>query len=208
MLLGEFHSIVSLSVKRGDTLDTVIPGLAKMACQWMERNYSFKYMEQVRVLQVEQGIRTIPLQSNQAVKKISFVRMISSTGEYTYLKRASPRDFTSVTVGESQGYWLAGNHTIVLENVPGEPLVGEALFDCYTEWPTEVSETHPLLQTASDVMMYQVLMMLSAHMRDGRVFEAYKILRDEALNTLTRSEDELAYGGTDDAMAYIPYLPS
>lgn len=208
MLLADFHSIVSDSVKRGATLDSMIPRYARMACSWMERNYSFKYMEEVRILQVQQGIRTFILQTNQFVKKIEFIRMISSTGIYTYLKRGRAQDFLSVEVGESQGFWVAGNSTIVLENIPAEPMTGEAVFECYSEWPTSGEETHPLLQMASDVMLYQVLMMLSPHMRDGRVFEAYKIMRDEALNTLTRAEDELAYGGSDESMAYVPFLPS
>ena len=206
MLLADFYATVSDSLKRGTTLDGMIPRYSRMACAWMERNYSFRYMEQYRVLQITAGDRTISLHSNQQIKRIEMIRLIQLDGSYTQLKRFSPRDFTAVETGPSQGFWVAGNHTLVLENIPGEALVGEALFECYSDWPTASGETHPLLLQASDVMLYQVLMMMSPHMRDGRVFEAYKLMRDEALNTLTRAEDEFAHGGVDSSMAYIPFL--
>jgi len=205
MQLQEFYSLVSTALKRGTELDSIIPQFAPLACGWLERNYTMKYMESVRLLQVNTGDRTIELQSNQQIKEIVFLRMIGTGGEYRYVSRRNPRDFTSVARGPSDFYWLAGTSTIVLENIAAAEETGEALFNCYSAWPKEPEETHPLLSSAPDVMMYQTLLMLAAHARDVRIAEAYIGLRNEGLNTLTRAEDEFRYGSVEQSMAYIPY---
>lgn len=207
MQLQEFYSLVSTAMKRGTELDAVIPLFAPLACNWLERNYTMKYMESVRLIQVDPGDRTIELQSNQQIKEIVFIRMIGATGDYKYLNRKSPKEFTSVLSGPSDFYWVAGTSVIVLENVPDSKESGEALFNCYSAWPKEPEETHPLLKIAPDVMMYQTLLMLAAHARDVRIAEAYIGLRNEGLNTLTRAEDEFRYGSVDQSMAYVPYSP-
>ena len=97
-----------------------------------------------------------------------------------------------------------GIKTIVFNNTPAEDLNGEAVFYAYSDWPTKTTDTHPLFDLAPDVLMYQTLIHMAAYLRDENMVGAYKALRDESINTLTRAEDEIKYRGEKITMAYRP----
>lgn len=204
MDLGEFHSLVSTSLRRGTSLDTVIPSYSKIACLWMERNYSFKYMENFRLLQLVAGDRTVNIPTNRRVKSIEFIRLIDEEGGYTKLKKGNAEDFKGTETAAPTGYWLVGTRTIVFNNTPDEDLSGEAIFSEFTDWPTANTETHPLIDYGTDVLLYQTLIHMAAYLRDAEMVQAYKALRDESINTLLRSEDETRFDGEALSMAYIP----
>lgn len=208
MDLGTFHSLVSTSLKRGTTLDNVIPSYSKLGLSFMERNYTFKYMEDFRILQLAIGDRTLVMDSNWSymIKSVQFIRLIDDdNGDYRYLKRVNPRMLSGTSDEAPTGYWLVGANTLVFDNTTQEALAGEAMLTRYTDWPVANDGTHPLLITAPDAMLYQTLIHMAAYLRDAAMVAAYKELRDEALNTLTRSEDELKYDGESIQMEYIPF---
>lgn len=214
MTLGEFHTLVSDAMRRGDTLDDVIPGQVKLAVQWLERNYTMIYMENFRLLQVAAQDRIIALPPKVNIKSIKFIRTVGTDGTYTYLNRIQPEDLMGLrsenTVPRAsdtvpRAYFLIGVNQLVLDAVPSEALSGEAIFREYTDWPTDESSQHPLLQMASDVLLAQTQLFMAANiLKDLRMVEVYKTLRDEGVNTLTRAEDEAAYGGSDNSMVFSP----
>lgn len=181
----------------------------------MERNYSFLYMEVFRLLQIGANDRIIPLPPSVAIKSIKFIRLIGTDGAYSYLNRLQPEDLTglrsSTTVPATsntvpRGYFMVGVSQLVLDSVPAEAANGEAIFREYTDWPTDTASQHPLLQMASDVLLAQTQWFMAVNiMKDLRMAEAYKVARDEGVNTLTRAEDESAYGGADNKMVYSPF---
>lgn len=209
MTLGEFHQLVADSLRRGTTLSTQIVGQTKLAVQWMERNYTFKYMESFRLFQAVEGSRTLDLPTNCVIKAHKFIRLIGADGLYVPLKKVEPEDLPGIrTSTNSSGntvpahYWVMGNNTIVFDSVLTANLSGEALFYQYSDWPVELTETHPLLGFASDVLLEQVLLLMAAFLKDPEMAAARKLLRDEGLNTLVRAEDENKYGGESLAMVY------
>jgi hypothetical protein len=207
MTLSEFHDLVSTSLRRGTSLDGVIPSYSKLAATWMERNYDFKYMEVFRLLQLVSGDRTVNLPSNRIIKGIDFIRLVNPDEEcgYVYLKKGNPKDFKGTRTEAPSGYWVSGINTIVFNNTPDEDLSGEAIFLEYTDWPTAPTGRHPLIDIGTDVMLYQTLIHMAAYLRDADMVGAYKGLRDESLNTLLRAEDETRLKGETLAMAYQPY---
>lgn len=209
MTLSEFHQLVADSLRRGTTLTTQIVGQTKLACQWMERNYTFKYMETFRLFQAVEGSRTLDLPTNCTIKAHKFIRLIGVDGLYTPLKKVEPEDLPGLrTSANSSGntvpanYWVIGNNTIVFDSVLTANLNGEAMFYQYSDWPVDGAETHPLLGFASDVLLEQVLFFMAAFLKDAEMAQARKLLRDEAVNTLVRAEDENKYGGESLAMVY------
>lgn len=206
MDLGEFHSLVSTSLRRGTTLDTVIPMYAKLSATWMERNYDFKYMEVFRLLQLVSGDRTVNLPTNKIVKGIDFIRLVNAPEDcgYTMLKKGNPKDFYGTLDAAPTGYWVSGTNTIVFNNTPDEDLSGEAIFLEFSDWPVANTGRHPLLDIGTDVLLYQTLIHMSGYLRDAEMVQAYKGLRDEAINTLLRSEDETRFKGETLTMAYQP----
>lgn len=202
MNLGEFHSNVSTSLNRGTTLDARIPARVKQSVQWIERNYTFKYMEQFRLLQIAKDDRTIKL--NSYIKNWKFIRLIGSDDGYSYLNKIEPQDALGLA-STVAAYWIVGNSALVLNAVPTKDLSGEAMWIGYTDWPSETASRHFLLDVASDVLLAQTLMFMAAFdTKDPRMLAEYKVVRDEGLNTLTRSADEEQFGGAGVSMAYVP----
>ena len=206
MKLSEFNSLVSTYLKRGTSLDDIIPKASPMALSFLERNYSFKYMEVFKTVQLVSGNRTIVLPLNMVTKSISMMRFINGDGSYSEINRIMPRDLKGTGDGRPDGYWLSGTNVIVFNTTPTENINGEAILNVFTSWPTGPDQTHPLLIMAADVMIYQTLINMAAYMRDEALVGAYKLMRDEGLNTLTRSDDELRYDSEHSAMAYEPFL--
>jgi hypothetical protein len=230
MNIVEFNQMVSDSLRRGNTLDAQIPRQTSLAVQWMERNYTFKYMEGFRLITIQQGQRVILMPSGVLVKAWNFFRIINSDGSYTYINKVEGKDFTNVastantlisgTVPSTStstikpaNFFQVGLTTVVLDAVPSQNFNCEALFFNYSSWPVDSSTipggtssfTHPLLQMMSDVLLAQVQMNIAANiMKDLRMVPVYKEMRDEALNTMTRDEDERRYGGEDMKMLYRP----
>lgn len=207
MTLGEFHQLVSDNLRRGSAQNSAIPQQTKLAVQWMERNYTFRYMEKFRLLQLVPGDRTISFPDNIVVKSIKFVRLIDSDGRYLPLNKIEPGDLTGIRTGDRlvpKAFWGVGDGTLVLDVVPTEALNGEAVLFEYTDWPTAENSRHPLLDFAADVLMQQTLVFMATLLRDAAMAGVYKTLRDEALDTLTRAEDEGQFGGESISMAFRP----
>ena len=204
MNLGEFHSLVSTSLRRGTSLDNVIPVYSKLAHQWMERNYDFKYMEVFRILQLVEGDRTVNLPSNRVMKSIMFIRIIDDSESYIKLRKGTATDFKGTRTQIPTGFWISGNDTIVFNNTPDKEYSGEAIFTEFTDWPVASTGRHPMIDMAADVLLYQTLIHMAAYLRDAEMVTAYKLLRDESLTTLLLSEDETRFEGEALGMAYIP----
>lgn len=211
MNLGQFHTLVSTSLNRGTTLDARIPDMVALAVLWFERNYTFKYMEKFKLLQVKANDRTILMPSNVTIKAMKFVRFVGGDGNYNYVKKVEPEDVSGISMNGSQGqmpgkYWLVGNGTLVFAAIPPEDLSGEAMWYEFTDWPkSNNNSNHFLLTAAADALLAQTLLNMAAFVtRDARMVEGYKLMRDEAINTLTRSEDENKFGSEVLQMEYRP----
>lgn len=211
MILSDFHKLVSTSLRRGTTLDTYIPEQTQLSAQWLERNYSMKYMETFRLIQILQNERVISMPTNVLIKAAKFIRLVNSDGTFNYLNKIEPEDMqslrskTSVSDPTPHNYYIVGLHHLVLDSVPQADMNGEGILYEYSSWPVEPAATHPMLDVAADLLLAQVQLFMAVNiMKDLRMVPAYKELRDEAVNTLTRAEDETKYGGEASVMAYTP----
>jgi len=233
MNLGQFNQMVSDSLKRGTTFDAQIPVQVAMAVQWLERNFTMKYMEAFRLIQIVQNQRVIQMPQG-LVKAWIFFRIIKSDGTYHVVNKVEGKDltvvnstlnvFTANTVPSSttsvimpSNFFQVGLANIVLDAVPSDNFNAEAMFYNYSSWPTDPTTipgggstfVHPLLDIASDLLLGQTQMFCATNLlKDLRMLAAYKEMRDEAVNTLTRSDDETKYGGEEMSMLYKPPLDS
>jgi hypothetical protein len=199
-----------------------------MAALWLERNYTFKYMERFRILQIIANERVIQLPTNSIIKGFKFVRLVNPDGSYSYLNKIEPEDslgvvsdlnpLAMVPVSTNSGivvptpnvinpraYWIVGNREMVLNAIPATDLVAEVMYYEYTNWPVQLDAETPIIDIASDVLIFQTLLFMSSlDTRDQRMAAAYKEFRDEGVNTWTRSEDENKYGSEQMSMIFVP----
>lgn len=208
MTLGEFHTLVKDSLRRGTTLSTQIVQQTQLAVQWLERNYTMSYMEQFRLFQLEANKRTIEFPTNAVHKAFKMLRLVDTDGGYLPLNKVEPEDLTRVVsslnatgrIVPSQ-YFVVGK-TIVLDAFPSEALNGEAIIHQYSDWPTDTGETHDLLNMGADVLLQQTCLFMALYLKDAEMAAAYKTLRDEAVKTLVIAEVEGKYSDASTAMVY------
>lgn len=209
MNLGQFQALVSSTCNRGTTLDARIPAQVQMAALWLERNYTFKYMERFRLLQVVTGKRTVALPTNGLIKGFKFLRFVNTDASYLYLNKVEAADLSGSSWQQSSSgtlfpanYWIVANRTLVLGYDPTVNLNGEAMWYEYTDWPTDPASQHELLSLATDVLLAQTMLFMASFVtRDARMFQVWKQVRDEGVNTMTRAEDEVKFGGQSITMA-------
>lgn len=209
MTLGEFHTLLRDTIKRGDSLDESIPQYVAMAVRFIERNYTFKYMEHLASLQMVEGDRVVEL--TRYYKKVEFVRFTpyDTISDYTYLHPTEARQIVRPSTGAPAELFLLGTNKLIFNPIPDTAYSGEVLMVAYTDWPTALDSRHYLLDIAPDLLLGQTAMMMAiGPMRDPRMVEGYKLMRDEAIKTLETADDELRYGGADLRMGYSPYYPS
>lgn len=188
-------------------MDALIPGYVRRAALWMERNYSFQYMHQFYLLNIDLEVATTPryVEWGPGVpKSILLFRWVNEDGEYTNLKRIDPRAQNALVSGTPSAYWLDGIRRIVLATTPDENLNGELQLVKYTPWPAEETFTHWLIDRAEDVLLAQTLMLMATRLRDDRLIATWKATRDEGLDTLIRAEEEILYNDRDSSIEYTP----
>ena len=92
MTLSELHAEVSRAIARGTAYDTRIPAYTRMAARYIERNYTFQYMNIFATFNVdadatEPRLITLPAR----MKKDIFVRLTLEDGEYQPLQKIDPQ---------------------------------------------------------------------------------------------------------------------
>ncbi len=204
--LGDFHSTVSAEVKRGNSLDSIIPGRVKLAVQFLERNYTAQYMKTFLevTLNPEAGEpRVVALPSE--IKSVRWLKIAESEIYYD-LKSITPQDMRlRPTAGMPEKFWKSGTSRLILDRVPDKAYVLEGELMLFTDWPTDTNATHYLLNRASDLLLAQTMIHLGNYLRDDQIIKQYRGARDESLRTYITSEVEGEFDGMDAQMAYSPH---
>lgn len=207
MTLGELHKEISAELKRGTSLDSVIPSKVREAVQFLERNHPMKYMERFVDIQLAKGERMFDLPF--IIRNFRFLRMVPVDGVqlagYGYLKQMNTRDelFENSLSGLPTGFSQIGNKAIRLNTEVGAPLKLEGLAYIFSDWQTsQPTFRHFLLDVASDLLKGQALMHMAIHLKDQRMIAAYRVVRDEALKTFYSMDNDMAEGEANGQMEY------
>lgn len=196
--LGEFHEDVEDSLGRADSLATVIPSRVQRAARWIERNYTFQYMRQLRELNVDPDAEFPHIVSlyDLEVKKIETLRIrdTDSDGSVIFsdpLRQVKPADRSNRPGGTPESYWLNGVSSLILNSTPDEDLILEANLVLFTKWGEGDNWTHWLLDNATDLLLARTLMSMSIRTRDPALFQSYKATLDLEIQSFTVAEEDL-----------------
>lgn len=200
MDLGTFKQNIRDEANKGKTLDNIIPAKIRQAAFFFEANYDLPYMRRY----VEFVVSERSFQQPERIKKIEFLRQVRADGFFDYIPHIEPQDASSRDEGPPEGFWLDANEYVWFDNKPKEELTFELYYLRYTDWPTEDSASHWLLDFAEQAMVGQTMLLLLPYMREQNLGQSYKLMRDEALNVMTRAQDEFDYSGMDTRMRYVP----
>ena len=196
--LSEFHTLVSDALGRGMSLDAVIPRRVQMTARWLERNYTFQYMRQLRLLDVDSAADDPHIVSlhDLEIKKIETLRVRTTDEDGSYLfspplLQTKPADRSSRPFGQPESYWLNGVSSLVFNSVPDEDLTIEGHFVLFTKWGTATNWTHWLLDNATQLLLCRTLMALMPRTRDPALYQAHKAEFDLELNSFNTAEEDL-----------------
>lgn len=203
MNLGEFKSQISANIRRGSSLDSLVPKFIRQGALWLERNQTLQYMRKFATISVDPddpNSRYVTLE-NTNIKTIEFLRW-DLEGEYKYLTLRDPMDLPALADGTPQNYYLDGVSRIVFDARPDEALNGELMITRYSSWPTLDNATHWLMDWAEDVLEAQAMIQFGKHARDPDVMSFWGGIRDQALPGLYAADQELRYANSDMRMEY------
>lgn len=209
MQLSEFYSQVSGAIRRGSSLDAVIPTYARMAARKIERNYTYKHMERFSAYTVDPDAsdpRAIALPTRR-IKVIHHTRIIGDDGTIYPLKQIDPQELLSIPTEMPRAYWLDGLNYIYLNSTPDKAYTIEFRWDEYTDWPLDLTAEPVLLDLMEDLMMGETMLMIAANMRDQRLQGLWNPIRQEAYTTSIEADLELRQGDRRYVMQYgQPFL--
>lgn len=169
-----------------------------MAARWLERNYTFQYMRQIREISVDSSATYPYIVSlyDLQVKKIESIRRrtTGSDGSISFgprLSKVRPEDRSTRPSGEPESYWLNGVSSIILNSVPDEDMVFEGNFVLFTKWGTASNFTHWLIDQATQLLLCRSLMALMPRTRDPALYNAHKAEFDLELQSFNVAEEDL-----------------
>lgn len=200
--LSEFHTLVSDALGRSTSLDSVIATRTKLAARWLERNYTFQYMRQWKVLEVDSDAEFPHIVSlhDLEVKGVELIRRrtAEASGDgFLFdrpLKKVKPEDRETRGYGVPESYWLNGLSSLVFNAIPDEDMTFEAHFVLFTRWGSATTWTHWLLDNATNLLLSRTLMSMTSRTRDPQLWQMYKSELDLEIQSFNVAEEELQTG--------------
>jgi hypothetical protein len=226
MKLEELHRLISFELRRGTALDAYIPLWTKQAVQLLERNAPMKYMEEFCSIKLTPGDQTIDFV--WAFRNWRFLRYVAGA-EWQYVKMQDPRNEKVIASGTGSVVVYPQNDPMLTPALPaqGTPIqhfsqIGmryvrferpwpgpsnvemQGIVYKYSDWQTTKTDfRHYLLDQASDLLLAQAMLRISAAIKDTRLRDYYAPLRQEALQTMLTADQDAEYGeAREDFMEY------
>lgn len=203
MNLGEMHSLVSSAIGRATAYDAQIPGYVRRAARFIERNYTFQYMNVYSTFDIDAEAaepRLITLPS--AMKRDRLIRLVKADGSYGDLRKCDPGDVKQLLTEVPSVYWLNGDDRIWLGQIPDQDYSCEIYWTRYTTWPTGLDQTNWLLTNAEDVLLAQTMVMMSPHLKDADILTLWSGALTTSLKALEDADFELEFQNKPAVMGY------
>lgn len=189
---------------QGTTLDPLLTTFIRQGVKWIERNYTFLYMEKFGELTIKSNTsfpRLIDLESDR-VKDISMFRITLDSGLFHYLKKIEVNKMTKVQTSIPYGYWVQGVSFMVLDNIPDQDYSAELTLVEYTPWSDSDNYTNWLLNNADDVVYKAAMVEISLYLRDYKSVQFWQDQRDRGIKTMIIADEETRGANTDEYMEY------
>jgi len=207
MNLGLLHTEIGASLGRGDALQARIPGFVRRAVQWLEQNYTFKYMERFALLEVDADADTpryVTLPHGK-VKRIQFVRRLVTEGTdklYSYILAKEAEEIRAVSEGMPTYYWLDGVSGLVLDSTPTEDFTCEVSYVAYTAWPEDLNSSPWLVENAEQLLIDLTLFRIAVDQRDDAMMQRYSTPFKMSLDALITADVDARQGNRSEKLIY------
>lgn len=200
MTVAEFYDDLRTVIARGTAVDTSIPIWARSALRFLEREITFDYMKFTFFLLLEPGSKFFDFAAHDPpipLKRIEALGYFGQDGGMIPLARINVNSIGRNIAVVPNGYRQAGTKVffegassppgIIPTSVAYPLMLHTSLF---TDWPSLGTATHPILALADDLIKHQVLLQSVTSVRKQEEMAGWKLLRDEAIGSVRRLQDE------------------
>ena len=207
MNLGQFHARVASALKRGSSLDAMIPFWVAEAARVQEQNYTFSWMVQTTAETLPAGNVPLVFPLDPLVKSVNWVKPVLNPGTDgtswygEQLRGVSSDQVQGITGGNPQGYWIegtSGGYVLKFDTVPQAAFSFLIEQNVFTDWPADDAATPTLLLRGQLVLFSQTLVLFAQEQRDPRMFDTYSTTLQGAMNLLLRADEELKQAHQND----------
>lgn len=207
--LAQFYAQVGYELRRGTSLDDLIPARVRQALRTIENLHTFRHQELRDTPSLISGQSTVAVPSNTIFKKIDFWRIpLTSPGGYHYMTQIDGRDASRQDTDIPNGYWFGGTattspfDTIYFDNIFDQTYTTQRAFSVYTTIPTDTTATPFIIQIFESALLAQTCLLFAPQMRDEKFMALQKAARDEALKTLVDTDIEARQANSQVSMEY------
>lgn len=194
LTIGDFYEDLRATIARGTGINSRLPTLCRQAVRLLERNNTFDYMRDIFFLIPEPGVNFFDLDETSIpiLKAVESLAYYGVNGGSLYFEKVN-----KLSLGPNNGtlpnqFYLKGRRLFLLgapqTAVTDYPLLLNS--SAYSTWPTDENETHPLLDLADDLILWQIQLRNSVGFRSQEEIAGIKLMRDEALHTVMASQQE------------------
>lgn len=198
--LAQFYALVSDELRRGTTLDALIPARVNRALRWIEQKYTFRYMEVFGAQNITLGTRSYDL--GTTIKKVNFWRVINSDGKLAYLKNFDPLDLVSSGTSRPNGYWVSGQKVLWLDNTPDKDYTAEALLTKYTALPTDTAQSPQVVVDLQGPLIAETCVLFAPVLRDDKFISLQKGILDMEMQSAIDADVESRQSNQSVSMEY------
>jgi hypothetical protein len=200
MTVAEFYDDLRTVIARGTAVDTSIPIWSRSALRFLEREITFDYMKATFFLLLEPGSKFFDFGGQSPpipLKKIEALGYFGQDGGMIPLSRINVNSIGRNIAVIPNGYRQAGT-SIFFEGAATPPGITVTTVSyplmlhtsLFSQWPTAGTSTHPILDIADDLIKHQVLLQSVTSVRKQEEMAGWKLLRDEAIGSVRRLQDE------------------
>ncbi len=199
-----FDAVISFcrdECNRGNSVNNVLPSKILQAIQWIERNYSLKYMQKLQAFDLfASATLEAPYILVDNLKEIEFVRIVDisldGSGTYNYLTAFSdPMDQKTISVGSPTNYYQQGEQHIWFDAIPSEALDCHVGFYQYTG-AIDIDDTCWLFDNVLDVVVAKTMQLMAPWLRQPMLMQAYAPMLQEGMKTLIKASEDAKLANT------------
>lgn len=197
--LADFYTMVSDELRRGTTLDSLIPSKVRQAVKWIEDLHTFKHMEVFDTPAIVTRGLSIP----SGYKSMEFWRIVKDDGEgYRYLTLVSPKDVSKTTTDIPAAYWESADNYFYMDNTPDKSYASERSYIANTVLPTDTSQSPFFINAFEALTLHQTCVMFGPRMRDQAFAAAHLQRREELMKAAIDSDVERRQANEDANVRY------
>lgn len=195
---------VKYEANKGSAYDAIIPNKVRSAIDFIEKNYTLKYMERfVRFQVVAGGLEPGPYTLVENYKSISMVRFkpasTNGAGVFDYLDACDPQDVAQVKIAKPTRYWVDNEQWMWFDNIPAETLNAQLMYARYIG-QAENDTTSWLFDHGFQAVVFEAMLELMPTARQPLWKDMYQPEFDKQLRVLLLADEEARRANTNVTM--------